>query len=60
MEPSRGSDRAARSLSESAREIANRELVRYALRTPQSERAMARAERVLRRALTRQLERGTL
>ena len=47
MEPTRGGDLVARSLSESAREIAKRELVRYVLRTSQSERAMARAERVL-------------
>jgi glutamate-1-semialdehyde 2,1-aminomutase len=37
----------ASSLRAAAREVANRELVRYVLRTPQSERAMARAERVL-------------
>ena len=47
MEPNRGLDLMAQSLSENAREIAKRELVRYVLRTPQSERAMARAERVL-------------
>jgi glutamate-1-semialdehyde 2,1-aminomutase len=42
-----GTDVVTRSLSGGAREIAKRELVRYVLRTPQSERAMARAERVL-------------
>ena len=35
------------SLAAAAREIAKRELVNYILRTPTSERAMARAERVL-------------
>lgn len=35
------------SLSAAAREISKRELVSYVLRTPGSERAMARAERVL-------------
>jgi glutamate-1-semialdehyde 2,1-aminomutase len=44
---SKYADVVTRSLPESAREIAKRELVRYVLKTPQSERAMARAERVL-------------
>lgn len=35
------------SLGAAAREIAKQELVRYILRTPGSERAMSRAERVL-------------
>ena len=35
------------SLRAAARDISNRELVRYVLRTPASERAMARAERVM-------------
>jgi len=34
-------------LSQTAREISKRELVRYVLRTQGSERAMARAERAL-------------
>lgn len=42
-----GTDLITASLSANAREISKRELVRYVLRTPQSEKAMARAERVL-------------
>ena len=40
-------DHAARTLSRAAQEVSKGELVRYMLRTPGSERAMARAERVL-------------
>ena len=47
MAVTRGADSGAGSLSAAAREISKRELVRYVLRTPVSERAMARAERVL-------------
>ncbi len=47
MEPRRAADPMTMSLGEAAREIAKRELVKYVLRTPASERAMARAERVL-------------
>lgn len=47
MEVSRGTDSTTETLGRAAREIAKRELVRYVLRTQASERAMARAERVL-------------
>jgi glutamate-1-semialdehyde 2,1-aminomutase len=47
MEARRAADPMARFLGTAAREISKRELVRYVLRTPGSERAMARAERVL-------------
>lgn len=43
----RRADSSLSSLSAAAREISKRELVNYVLRTRQSERAMARAERVL-------------
>ena len=47
MEITRSVDSGALSLSAAAQEISKRELVRYVLRTQTSERAMARAERVL-------------
>jgi glutamate-1-semialdehyde 2,1-aminomutase len=47
MEAKQAADPLTRALGAHAREIAKRELVRYVLRTPVSERAMARAERVL-------------
>jgi glutamate-1-semialdehyde 2,1-aminomutase len=47
VEQASSADLSTASLCESGREIAKRELVRYMLRTPHSERAMARAERVL-------------
>jgi glutamate-1-semialdehyde 2,1-aminomutase len=94
MDARPAADSMTRSLGAAARRLAKRELVRYILQTPGSERAMARAERVLplgvassfqfyephplvmrkaegalltghghpalRRAVTEQLERGTL
>ena len=47
MEVGRAADSITEALGRAAREIAKRELVRYVLRTQASERAMARAERVL-------------
>jgi glutamate-1-semialdehyde 2,1-aminomutase len=47
MNPERALDSSRSDLSDAARELSKRELVRYVLRTPVSERAMARAERVL-------------
>jgi glutamate-1-semialdehyde 2,1-aminomutase len=47
MEASRASNPTTRSLGTNAQAIAKQELIRYVLRTPCSERAMARAERVL-------------
>jgi glutamate-1-semialdehyde 2,1-aminomutase len=47
MNPEFGSTAVRNDLPASAREISKRELVEYVLRTSQSERAMARAERVL-------------
>ncbi|HSL19907.1 MAG TPA: aspartate aminotransferase family protein [Vicinamibacterales bacterium] len=47
MEASRAVDPIRDVLGATAREVAKQELVRYILRTPASERAMARAERVL-------------
>jgi glutamate-1-semialdehyde 2,1-aminomutase len=47
LDVERTPDPALGSLSSAAQEISRRELVRYMLRTPGSERAMARAERVL-------------
>jgi glutamate-1-semialdehyde 2,1-aminomutase len=47
MEAKQAADPLTHALGAHAREIAKRELVRYVLRTPVSERAMARAERVL-------------
>src|SRR6476659_9305905 len=47
MDVRRVADSNSETLGRAAREIAKRELVRYVLRTQASERAMARAERVL-------------
>jgi glutamate-1-semialdehyde 2,1-aminomutase len=47
MDVGRAAESVTPSLSAAAREISKRELVRYVLRTQGSERAMARAERVL-------------
>jgi glutamate-1-semialdehyde 2,1-aminomutase len=47
MEPERAVNTLRDDFSAASREISKHELVRYVLRTPQSERAMARAERVL-------------
>src|SRR5580765_6202693 len=47
MKGDRAVDSSRDELPAVARELSKRELVRYVLRTPASERAMARAERVL-------------
>ena len=47
MNPKQAVDSARTALAAAARELSKRELVRYVLRTSASERAMARAERVL-------------
>src|SRR4051812_14784365 len=47
MTPKPACDSASDDLPAAAREISKRELVNYVLRTPTSEKAMARAERVL-------------
>jgi len=47
MNPKQAVDSARTELAAAARELSKRELVRYVLRTSASERAMARAERVL-------------
>jgi glutamate-1-semialdehyde 2,1-aminomutase len=47
MDVTRVAESGTQSLTAMAQEISKRELVRYILRTPASERAMARAERVL-------------
>lgn len=47
MQDGWAADPATHTLCAAAREISKRELVRYVLRPRQSERAMARAERVL-------------
>ena len=47
MDPMPAFDNVDDDLSAAAREISKRELVEYVLRTPVSEKAMARAERFL-------------